>query len=122
MNLTGPINRGLSGKTGSIYILFYQCSWFKMENPFKEALRNIVKDIKKNRPDEEKIMQTWINIGQDYTKHARPASFKRGILYIDVEDSNWLYYCSLKKEEIKEKIKEAFSENVITDIKFKVGK
>jgi len=93
-----------------------------MENPFKETLKNIVQDIKKNKLDKEKIMQTWMDINQDYTKHASPASLKRGILYIDVEDSDWLYYCALKKEEIKEKIKAVFPENVITDIKFKVGK
>ena len=67
-------------------------------------------------------MQVWGNTYQDYTKHASPAGLKNGILYIDVEDSDWLYYCSLKKEEIKEKIKELFTEGIITDIKFKVGK
>ena len=67
-------------------------------------------------------MQAWVKTDQDYTKHASPAALKNGILYIDVEDSDWLYYCSLKKEEIKEKVRVLFTERIITDIKFKVGK
>ncbi|MDP8233485.1 MAG: DUF721 domain-containing protein [Candidatus Saelkia tenebricola] len=93
-----------------------------MENSFKKILKDVLKDIKTEAPEKENIMQLWGEIGQRYTQHAVPGALKNGVLYINVEDSDWMYHCSLKQEEIKEKFRPLFKKGVIKNIKFRVGK
>lgn len=71
---------------------------------------------------ENEILECWKNIKKEYVSHAQPRSLRKGILYLDVEDSNWLYYCTLKKEEIKQGLKKFFMQGIVKDIKFRVRK
>lgn len=91
-----------------------------MENSFKEHLKNLVKEIKQKKSLKDEILQTWSSINKEYIRHAYPISLTKGVLYLGVEDSNWLYYCFLKKEEIKEDLKQIFLAGKIKEIKFKV--
>ena len=93
-----------------------------MEDFFRDTLKKILGDISKKKILKDKIMESWLKINKDYTQHATPAFLNKGILYIDVEDSNWLYYCSLKKEEIKKDLEPLFLEKQLKEIKFRVRK
>lgn len=91
-----------------------------MSHDFKGALEKIVQKVKEEKNYKDAILKTWNEIKQDYVLHARPSSLYKKILYIDVEDSNWLYFCVLKNREIKEHFKKFFSQGVIRDVKFRV--
>lgn len=94
-----------------------------MENLFfKKTLEAVYKNITNSKSLKDEILGIWAEIKKDYSKHALPSFLNRGTLYIDVEDSNWLYFCFLNKEEIKKDLKKLFVNGKIKDIKFQVVK
>ena len=51
--------------------------------------------------------------------HIRVNNFKKGILYINVDSSSWLYALSLRKKELVEKLRRSQAE--LKDIRFFLG-
>ena len=94
-----------------------------MDNLFiKGTLNKVLKNIERKKGVSQMIMEIWNQLEPEYREHAKPSSFSRKVLYIDVEDPNWLYFFSLKKEELKERFKDLFKEGLLKDIKFRVGR
>jgi len=70
------------------------------------------------------VTQAWLGAINEKTRgHARPVSFKKGELVVVVENSTWLYYLSMEKGKIKEKINKSYpGRKKIEKIRFRVGK
>ena len=59
---------------------------------------------------------------EEIREHARPASFKNGILLVIVANSAWLYKLSLEKKTTLEKFNEEYAgKRKAEDIRFRVG-
>ncbi len=58
--------------------------------------------------------------GQKIIRHARPVALKKGVLYIDVDSSAWLFQLSMQKQALLKELKKRLGDEV-KEIKFKVG-
>jgi len=89
----------------------------------KSIIDDVLKKIQKNQEQglEEDIEKIWIkSVQQKTAKHTKTCFFKKGKLYVNAEDSAWLYELKTNKEEILKKLQK-FSKNKIKDAIFKVG-
>jgi DNA-binding Lrp family transcriptional regulator len=94
-----------------------------MDNLFiKGTLNEVLKKLERKKGVSQRIMEIWNELGPEYRRDANPSFLSRKVLYVDVEDPNWLYFFSLKKEELKERFKDLFEEGLLKDIKFRVGR
>jgi predicted nucleic acid-binding Zn ribbon protein len=89
----------------------------------KSILDKVLKDIEKKQaqlPDDS-LDGLWEKCaGKKALKHTRLSFFKNGKVYINVENTGWLYELNLHREDILKKLKTK-SKNKIKDIKLKVG-
>ncbi|MBD3426945.1 MAG: DUF721 domain-containing protein [Candidatus Omnitrophica bacterium] len=69
------------------------------------------------------VSRAWAGSVEEETKeHARPVSFKNGILMVIVEDSTWLYKLTLEKRKILKRFNENYTgRKKAKDIRFRVG-
>ncbi len=67
--------------------------------------------------------EAWKTATTEETReHARPVSFKNGILMVVVENSAWLYKLTLEKRTMLEKFNETYAgRKKARDIRFRVG-
>jgi predicted nucleic acid-binding Zn ribbon protein len=87
----------------------------------KFILNNVIKNIGQKQEDSGELESAWRRcIKKSATKHTKISFFKNGILYINAENSAWLYELNTKKDEILLKLQK-FTNNKIKSIKFKVG-
>ena len=94
----------------------------------KQALiADLVKDVIKKlgpdeRPGEEQIKSEWEKaVGKAASKHARPVSFRKSTLLVNVDASGWLYDLTTKKKEILKKLDLRFKGRKPKDIRFRIG-
>jgi predicted nucleic acid-binding Zn ribbon protein len=92
------------------------------EKPLEKELQNVLNEICNNNILSAKIMKVWDNIAEDFARHGKPSLLQKKTLYIEAEDSDWMYICSLNVEKIRNKLAEFFEQKIIEDIKFKVGR
>ena len=92
-----------------------------------DSLSNILpKVIKTFRhcPDES-LLQVWDwwdrIVGEKVSKNAQPSAFKGKLLLVEVSSSVWMHQLQFLKEDILRKINEQLGENLVEDIKFKIG-
>lgn len=85
-------------------------------------MEEVLKKLNRKKGVSQRIMEIWDKLEPEYRRHANPSLLSRKVLYVDVEDPNWLYFFSLKKEELKERFKDLFQEGLLKDIKFRVGR
>ncbi|MFH1621770.1 MAG: DUF721 domain-containing protein [Candidatus Omnitrophota bacterium] len=91
--------------------------------PIKSIIGDVLKKIQNNKEQglDEDVEKVWIkSVQKKIAKHTRIRFFKKGKLYVNAEDSAWLYELKINKEEILRKLQK-FSKNKITDAIFKVG-
>jgi predicted nucleic acid-binding Zn ribbon protein len=69
------------------------------------------------------VGKAWKDATTEETReHARPVSFKNGILMVIVENSSWLYKLTLEKRKMLEKFNEIYAgRKKAQDIRFRVG-
>jgi predicted nucleic acid-binding Zn ribbon protein len=68
------------------------------------------------------IIRTWQDaVEPKAMPHTRPMAIKKNILTIEVDSSTWLYFLSLNKRNILEKMNRALGKKRINDIKFRIG-
>jgi len=60
-------------------------------------------------------------VGKNISSHAKPAFFKYGKLFINVDSSSWLNELKFLKEKIKEKINKKLGTNKVKEIYFKIN-
>lgn len=68
------------------------------------------------------LNDSWARvIGRDNVRHARPVELKNGILIIHVDSSIWIHKLSMEKSAVLAKMKSEIGEDVIKDIKLRIG-
>jgi predicted nucleic acid-binding Zn ribbon protein len=91
----------------------------KDKNTIKTVINNLFEKIQGSIKTE--IQKIWdTQISEEIKLHARISQLNNNKLYIDVEDSNWLYWLSLNRDIIYNKFKPLISKKMIRDIKMRV--
>ena len=69
------------------------------------------------------VTDAWCRAVDDNVKgHAKPVSFKKGVLVVIVESAPWLYQLTFNKKKILEKFNSEYTgRNKGVDIRFRVG-
>ncbi len=68
------------------------------------------------------VWQLWERaVGEIIAENARPAAFKGKILLVHVNSSPWLHQLQFLKKDIINKVNTALGEDLIEEIKFKIG-
>lgn len=82
----------------------------------KETLKTVIKDIEQKRcsgtKDVFKVFRQ--NLANRERRHTKCSALKKGVLWVNVDSSAWVYHLSLKKEELLDKLG-------IKDIRFRIG-
>jgi len=87
----------------------------------------ILNDVLKTlRPEADgglaQVWQLWDDVvGRAIAENARPAAFKGKLLLVHVASSPWIHQLQFLKREIIEKLNAALGQDLIEDIKFKIG-
>lgn len=69
-----------------------------------------------------KVWSIWESaVGNDIAENARPEAFKGGTLLVHVTNSTWLQHLGFLKKEMAQKINAALGQEVVTELKFKIG-
>ncbi|MDP8252798.1 MAG: DciA family protein [Candidatus Kaelpia aquatica] len=92
------------------------------DNPLEQELKSVLEEIQNKNTEGGKIIAAWNKIAESFVEHAKPGALNKRVLYIDVDDSDWMYVCSLKIEQIKEGLADFFKQGIIEEIKFRVGR
>jgi predicted nucleic acid-binding Zn ribbon protein len=88
---------------------------------------SILNDVLKTlRPEADgglvQVWQLWDDaVGRAIAENARPAAFKGKLLLVHVASSPWIHQLQFLKKEIIEKLNVALGQDLIEDIKFKIG-
>ena len=88
---------------------------------------SILNDVLKTlRPEADsglvQVWQLWDDVvGRAIAENARPAAFKGKLLLVHVSSSPWVHQLQFLKKEIIQKLNAALGQDLIEDIKFKIG-
>ena len=88
---------------------------------------SILNDVLKTlRPEADgglvRVWQLWDEVvGRTIAENARPAAFKGKLLLVHVASSPWIHQLQFLKKDIIEKLNAALRQDLIKDIKFKIG-
>ena len=88
-----------------------------------DILPNVIKKFR-HSPDEQllQVFEIWNRIvGESVSQNAQPSAFKGRLLLVEVNSSVWMHQLQFLKEDIIRKINETMGEDVVEDIKFKIG-
>ncbi|MDD5292160.1 MAG: DUF721 domain-containing protein [Candidatus Omnitrophica bacterium] len=89
----------------------------------KAILHSVFKNLeeKQGQHPKEGFEALWEKCCTKKTaKHTTVSFFKNGTIYINAENSGWLYALKIKREEILKKLRK-ISKNKIKDIRLRVG-
>ena len=71
------------------------------------------------------LLQVWQHwetaVGEVIADNARPAAFKGNLLLVHVNSSPWLHQLQFLKKDIIDKVNAALGDDLVADIKFKIG-
>ena len=90
-------------------------------------LGNIINTVLANRMKKKDagLFQVWQHwdaaVGDVIAENARPAAFKGSLLLVHVNSSPWMHQLQFLKKEIIEKVNTALGDELVADIKFKIG-
>lgn len=91
------------------------------------SIKNILPDSIKRLGIEKELKITsvvlhWSDIvGKDIAKSSWPISLRQGVLLVVVRNSVWCHHLCMLKENLIKKINIFIGDNIVTDIKYKVG-
>lgn len=88
-----------------------------------DILPNVMKTFR-HSPGEQllQVFEIWNRIvGESVSQNAQPSAFKGRLLLVEVNSSVWMHQLQFLKEDIIRKINETMGEEVVEDIKFKIG-
>ena len=92
-----------------------------------DSLSNILPNVLKtfrHSPDEPllQVWELWDQIvGEEVSKNAQPSAFKGKLLLVEVNSSVWMHQLQFLKDDISRKINDRLGEDLVEDIKFKIG-
>jgi predicted nucleic acid-binding Zn ribbon protein len=71
---------------------------------------------------ENDIYVVWEDeVGKEIAKHAKPAFFKEGVLFVNVDNSAWFTELKFLKDKIIKKLNKRLGIDKIKDINLKIG-
>ncbi len=91
-----------------------------MPDSFRESLHDLLQKLENQKSRWERILNAWNQIGEKFKDYAHPTLFRKGVLVIDVDDSNWLYFLNLKKKELLEELNKVLTFPEIKEIRLRV--
>ena len=92
-----------------------------MPDSFGDALQNFLQKLYREKSKWERVLSAWEQVASEFKNYAWPSLWRRGVLVVEVQDSNWLYFLNFKKQELIEKLNELLPpENKIQEIRLKV--
>ena len=88
-----------------------------------EVLPSLLKSIRSGSDAQlVHIWELWDGlVGPNIAKNARPAAFKGKLLLVEVSSSTWMHQLQFLKSDIIRKINDALGEEMVAEIKFKIG-
>ncbi len=90
--------------------------------PLADVLAGILKRRLAPDPRLSRIWQAWEPLaGPEIAAHARPASIKKGILFVTVDSAPMAQELSFRKQDLKSSLNRALGADLVADIRFKVG-
>ena len=98
----------------------------KKSDPFVKV-GHIIKDVLRSqrKHGDAKMIRVWDiwspAVGEHIGANTRPAAFKGTLLIVNVADSAWLQQVWFLKKEIVAKVNDALGEDLVGEIKFKIG-
>ena len=83
----------------------------------------VLKNIRRSSNQEMlQIWDLWEDIAGDaVAANARPAAFKGKVLLVHVSSSPWIHQLQFLKKELIAKCNEAAGQDLVEEIKFKIG-
>lgn len=73
-------------------------------------------------PQADSLGKAWLKAaGEKSIKHARPVDIKDGVLVVHVDSSAWLHKLTMEKIKILSQIKDELGEDLVKDIKLRIG-
>lgn len=94
-----------------------------MEN-ISGSIEKVLQDLAiKQKNKGAQIYSNWEKIaGKSLAKHSSPSDLRNKVLFVNVENSAWMYMLRLKQARILENIKAVIDTQDIQDIKLRIGK
>lgn len=88
-----------------------------------DVVGKVMEQIRFGKASEaEALNSSWIRaVGNNGLKHSKPVDIKEGILIINVDSSGWIHKFSMDKPAILSKMSKELGNDVIKDIKFRIG-
>ncbi len=88
-----------------------------------DVVSDIMRKLETGRGSQAEALNAgWARaIGQENLRHAKPVELKDGILIVHVDSSSWIHKLSMEKAKILVKMKNEAGEDVIKDIKLRIG-
>ena len=69
-----------------------------------------------------KIFDLWEDaVGECISMNAKPAAFKGDLLLVHVSSSTWIHHLYFQKQELIGKINAALGNELVRELKFKIG-
>lgn len=89
----------------------------------KDVLERIIQKLKSGKISKaESLNSSWAKaIGEDNVRHAKPVEVKGKTLIVCVDSSSWLHKLSMEKARLLMQLKGDLGEDVVDDIKLKIG-
>ena len=88
---------------------------------------HIIKDVLRvqRKHGDAKMVRVWDEwqsaVGEQIGKNSNPAAFKGRLLIVNVTNSAWVQQLWLLRKEIIDKVNRSLGEDLIGEIKFKIG-
>lgn len=91
--------------------------------PIKNVVGDIIKKLETGKGSQaEALNACWARaIGQENLRHAKPVELKEGVLIVHVDSSSWIHKLSMDKIRILVKMKDEIGEDILKDIKLRIG-
>jgi predicted nucleic acid-binding Zn ribbon protein len=91
--------------------------------PIGDIVKSVFRKIESEKDiTQEQIAVTWAQAaGEAGFRHSRPASLKRKVLTVQVDNPGWLQQLTLEKRRILKALQRALGKDRISEIHFKIG-
>lgn len=88
-----------------------------------DVLKNVVEKLSQTKKKGIfEILSAWpALVGKEFSRHTRPASLKKGVLLVSVDESAWLYQANFQKEKLLKALKKKVGAEKIRKMQFRIG-
>ena len=94
------------------------------DSSIKEIVKSVVNNLDKQHITRKgEVLEFWGGmVGPKIASHTKAYAIRQKRLYVRVDDSTWAYELSQRyKSAFLERLRHAFGEDLVNDIRFKVG-